>query len=105
MGDTFHDPVDHVRTTDPHAGRAVIDVLGWPGYSLLVVSMVAGIGCLAAFGTGHDRQGVAVAVLSVLAAVLGALWLLAEHRRIGKVNRQWDVTHSEVAGPHRSAPR
>ncbi|HEU0192241.1 MAG TPA: LapA family protein, partial [Mycobacterium sp.] len=35
MGDTFRDPVDHMRTTRPHAGRALIDVLSWPGYSLI----------------------------------------------------------------------
>ncbi|WP_409426944.1 protein UsfY [Mycobacterium sp. SMC-11] len=96
MGDTFHDPVDHVRTTRPHAGRAMIDVMGWPGYSLLVVGMVAGIGCLAAFGTGHDRQGIEVAVIAVLAAVLGTVWLLIEDRRIGKVNRQWQLAHAEM---------
>lgn len=95
MGDTFHDPVDHMRTTRPHAGRAMIDVMGWPGYSLLVVGMVAGIGCLAAFGTGHDRQGVEVAVIAVLSAVLGTVWLLLEHRRIGKVNQQWHLAHVE----------
>ncbi|UVO13086.1 LapA family protein [Mycobacterium sp. SVM_VP21] len=96
MGDTFHDPVDHVRTTRPHAGRAMIDVMGWPGYSLLVVGMVAGIGCLAAFGTGHDRQGVEVAIIAVLAAALGTVWLLVEHRRIGKVNHQWHLAHAEM---------
>ncbi|ORV49288.1 UsfY protein [Mycolicibacter engbaekii] len=96
MGDTFHDPVDHVRTTRPHAGRAMIDVLGWPGYSLLVVGMVAAIACLAAFGTGHERQGVEVAVLAVLAASLGTVWLLFEDRRIGRVNRQWHMAHAEA---------
>ncbi|MCV7383652.1 LapA family protein [Mycolicibacter longobardus] len=96
MGDTFQDPVDHVRTTRPHAGRAMIDVMGWPGYSLLVVGMVAGIGCLTAFGTGHDRQGVQVATLAVLAAALGALWLMIEHRRIDRVNRQWHLAHPEA---------
>lgn len=96
MGDTFHDPVDHVRTTRPHAGRAVIDVMGWPGYSLLVVSMVAGAGSLAAFATGNDRQGAAVAAFAVLAAALGGLWLLFEHRRIGKVNQEWHQAHPEL---------
>lgn len=96
MGDTFRDPVDHVRTTRPHAGRAMIDVMGWPGYSLLVVAMVAGMSCLAAFGTGHDRQGVEVAAFAVLAAALGAGWLLMEHRRIGRVNHQWHLAHPEL---------
>lgn len=100
MGDTFRDPVDHVRTTRPHAGRAVIDVMGWPGYALLVVGMVAGIGCLAAFGTGNDRQGMEVAAIAVIAAGLGALWLVVEHRRIGKVNHEWHRAHPEAHRQH-----
>jgi hypothetical protein len=35
MGDTFHDPVDHLRTTRPFAGESLIDVLHWPGYLLV----------------------------------------------------------------------
>lgn len=100
MGDTFRDPVDHVRTTRPHAGRAVIDVMGWPGYALLVVGMVAGISCLTAFGTGHDRQGVEVAAVAVIAAALGALWLVVEHRRIGRVNHEWHRAHAESHWRH-----
>jgi Na+/H+ antiporter NhaD/arsenite permease-like protein len=102
MGDTFRDPVDHVRTTLPHAGRAMINVLGWPGYSLIVVGMMAGVGCLAAFGTGHDPQGVAIAVVAVLAAVIGALWVAVEHKRIGRVNHLWQHAHPHVL-PHRSS--
>ncbi|HEU4363740.1 MAG TPA: protein UsfY [Mycobacterium sp.] len=96
MGDTFHDPVDHVRTTRPHAGRAVINVAGWPGYSLLVVGALAIAGCLVAFGTGNDRQGVIIAVMAVLAALIGMSWLLFEHRRIGRVTDRWHIAHPEV---------
>ncbi|CAJ1502129.1 protein UsfY [[Mycobacterium] kokjensenii] len=96
MGDTFHDPVDHVRTTRPHAGRAMIDVLGWPGYSLLVVGMVAGIACLAAFGTGNQRQGMEVAAVAVVATILGAVWLRFEHLRICRVNNEWHLAHREA---------
>lgn len=103
MGDTYRDPVDHVRTTRPHAGRAVIDVAGWPGYSLLVVGMMAGIGCLVAFGTGHDRQGVGIAALAVLAAAMGTLWLVFEHKRIGRVNHHWHAAHPHVHRGHPSS--
>lgn len=102
MGDTFHDPVDHVRTTRPHAGRAVINVAGWPGYSLLVVGMLAVAGCLVAFGTGNDRQGVAIAVMAVAATLAGMSWLLIEHRRIGRVTTSWHLAHPEVRRQHPS---
>lgn len=103
MGDTFRDPVDHMRTTRPHAGRAVIDILGWPGYSLLVVGMMAGLGCLTAFGTGHDREGVEVALFALVAAALGVLWLMAEHRRIGRINHRWHIQHPDEHGQHPSS--
>lgn len=99
MGDTFHDPVDHVRTTRPHAGRAVINVAGWPGYSLLVVGMLAVAGCLVAFGTGNDRQGAEIAVLALLAAAIGTSWLLMEHRRINRIAERWQLTHPQLQGP------
>lgn len=94
MGDTFSDPVDHVRTTRPHAGRAVINVLGWPGYSLLVVSMLMAAGSLTAFGTGHESQGMAIAAMAVIAAAIGTAWLLVEHKRIGRLTHQWHLSHS-----------
>lgn len=94
MGDTFHDPVDHMRTTRPHAGRAVINVAGWPGYSLLVTGMLLVAGSLAAFGTGHQHQGVVIAVMAVASVLVGMSWLLFEHRRIGRVLAQWRLTHA-----------
>jgi hypothetical protein len=97
MGDTFRDPVDHVRTTRPHAGRAVINVLSWPGYLLIAAGMMATVGCLAAFGTGHDPQGEAIAVAAVAAAAIGVLWLVVEHKRIGRVAELWHLAHPEVA--------
>ncbi len=41
MGDTYHDPVDHLRTTRPLAGESLIDVLHWPGYLMVVAGVVA----------------------------------------------------------------
>ena len=31
MGDTHHDPSDHSRTTQPHAGIVMKDNFFWPG--------------------------------------------------------------------------
>lgn len=41
VGDTYHDPVDHLRTTRPLAGESLIDVLHWPGYLMVVAGVVA----------------------------------------------------------------
>ena len=96
MGDTYRDPVDHARTTRPHAGRAVINVAGWPGYSLIIVGILAMFGSVDAFGTGHDPQGVEIGAASAVAAVLGIIWLAIEHRRIGRVTHHWHVAHPDV---------
>ena len=48
MGDTHHDPTDHSRTYQPHAGESMIDVYFWPGFFLIAVGVVALVGCVAA---------------------------------------------------------
>jgi predicted anti-sigma-YlaC factor YlaD len=52
MGDTYHDPVDHLRTTRPLAGESLIDVVHWPGYVLVLAGVVGACGSLAAFASG-----------------------------------------------------
>ncbi|HEU0192224.1 MAG TPA: protein UsfY [Mycobacterium sp.] len=93
MGDTFRDPIDHMRTTRPHAGRAVIDVLSWPGYSLIIAGMLGAFGSITAFATSHGLRGVEIAVIAVIAGVLGTVWVMVEHRRIDRIARRWHHTH------------
>lgn len=97
MGDTFRDPVDHLRTTRPLAGESLIDVLHWPGYLFLVAGVIGGVGSLAAFGTGHHSQGVASGIAAAVVAVIGAVWLAIEHRRIRRIADRWYAEHPEVA--------
>jgi hypothetical protein len=96
MGDTFRDPVDHLRTTRPLAGESLIDVLHWPGYLLVVVGVIAGVGSLAAFGTGHHSQGMTSGIAAVVVALIGAVWLAVEHRRIRRIADRWYSEHPEV---------
>lgn len=96
MGDTYRDPVDHVRTTRSHAGESMIDVLRWPGYLLVVAGVLAVVGCLAAFGTGHESQGMTTGVIAVAAMTFGLVWLAAEHRRVRRIEDRWYDAHPEV---------
>ena len=50
-GDTAKDPVDHARTTRPHAGETMKDTVKMSALALLFVALVSFVGCLAAFGT------------------------------------------------------
>lgn len=96
MGDTYHDPVDHLRTTRPLAGESLIDVLRWPGYLLVVAGVIGTCGSLAAFATGHHHEGMTAGVTAVVAAVLGLIWLGLEHRRIRRLADRWYSEHPEV---------
>jgi len=53
MGDTHHDPTDHSRTTQPHAGIAMKDNFFWPGLILLAVAVFGMIGTAAAAAYRH----------------------------------------------------
>jgi hypothetical protein len=96
MGDTYHDPVDHLRTTRPLAGESLIDVLQWPGYLLVVAGVIGVCGSLAAFGSGHQHEGMAAGVIAVIVTVLGLMWLAVEHRRIRRIANRWYAEHPEV---------
>lgn len=96
MGDTYHDPVDHLRTTRPFAGESLIDVLHWPGYLLMVAGLIGTCGSLAAFATGHHHEGMTAGVTAVIAVALGLIWLAVEHRRIRRIADRWYSEHPEV---------
>jgi FtsH-binding integral membrane protein len=96
MGDTYRDPVDHVRTTRSHAGQSMIDVVSWPGYLLVVAGVIAVVASLTAFGTGHQSQGMATGVIAVAAMTFGLVWLAIEHRRVRRVEDRWHDAHPEV---------
>lgn len=96
MGDTFRDPVDHLRTTRPLAGESLIDVLHWPGYLMVVAGVICGVGSLAAFGTHHYSQGMTAGVVAVAVTVVGLVWLAFEHRRVRRIADRWYAEHPEV---------
>ena len=96
MGDTYHDPVDHLRTTRPLAGESLIDVLQWPGYLLVVAGVIGACGSLAAFGSGHPHEGMTAGVVAVVSAVVGLVWLGVEHRRIRRLADRWYTEHPDV---------
>lgn len=95
MGDRHHDPSDHFRTTQPHAGLTMKDNLFWPGFILLVIAFF-GIIFTAATAGYHHREWLATTVLiSVLGVVAGTLWLVVEHRRVIGIDEQWRGAHPD----------
>jgi hypothetical protein len=96
MGDTYRDPVDHLRTTRPLAGESLIDVILWPGYLFVVAGVVGVCASLAAFGTGHQHEGMTAGIAAIVATVVGLAWLAVEHRRIRKIFERWASEHPDV---------
>lgn len=89
MGDRHHDPTDHFRTTQPHAGFTMKDNLYWPGFILLAVAVAGMISTTAAAAYGHYEWLATTVLISVLGTVAGALWFVVEHRRVSRIDEQW----------------
>jgi hypothetical protein len=96
MGDTAKDPVDHARTTRPHAGETMKDTKNMPAIVLLFVAVVSFVACLAAFATSHGDVGTWLAVLAAVLFVACAVWFGVEHWRVRRREVEWHADHRET---------
>lgn len=97
MGDDAKDPVDHARTTRPHAGETMKNTASMPALLVLGLSMLAFVACLSSFATGHPTAGVVLAVLAAVGFTVAGLWLALEHRRVKHIERRWYAAHPEAS--------
>ncbi|MEZ0362182.1 protein UsfY [Mycobacterium sp. pUA109] len=95
MGDTHHDPTDHSRTTQPHAGITMKDNLFWPGLILFIVAFAGMIGTATVAAYRHYEWLTATVLIAVLGTIAGALWFVVELRRVGQMDRQWIRARSD----------
>jgi hypothetical protein len=95
------DPVDHARTTRPHAGESMTDTKNMPVLIVIGVALVLFVSSLAAFATSHHDVGVVLATLSVIGFLGGAVWLFFEHRRVRGIEERWYEEHPDA---HRQRP-
>lgn len=102
MGDTHHDPTDHSRTYQPHAGESMIDVYFWPGFFLIAVGVVALVGCVAALAYKHPELLVWAGLTAALTVGGGVSWLHVERRRVRRIEARWLAEHP-VKPSHRPA--
>jgi len=95
MKGAFRDPVDHARTTQPHAGESFTDTLWLPGLFLIALGVVGMAGIVAAMAYNHHELllmlGSAVAGL----LIAGGLLIMAEHHRVQRVERRWLAEHPD----------
>lgn len=88
MGDTHHDPSDHSRTTQPHAGIVMKDNFFWPGLILFAVATFGLITTVAATAYRRYEWVPSTALVAVLGVIAGALWFIVEHRRVTVIDKQ-----------------
>jgi len=101
MGDTHHDPTDHVRTYQPHMGESLIDTYFWPGLLFLAVGVVALASGVAAAAYERHEYLLIIGVIALVAVTAGTLWMVMEHRRVRRIEARWIAEHP--AGSHRPA--
>jgi protein-S-isoprenylcysteine O-methyltransferase Ste14 len=96
VGDDAHDPIDHHRTTQPHAGETTKNTAKTPGLVFVATAAVAFVICLASFAVRQVSVGVGAAIVALLAAGAALAWLTMEGRRVRQVEREWSRTHHDV---------
>lgn len=90
------DPVDHARTTRPHAGKSLKDTKNMPAFILLGVALVSFVACLAAFAAAHHGVGVTLAVLAAIVFAASMLWFALAHRRVRQLEQRWYDEHPDT---------
>ncbi len=88
MGDTHHDPSDHSRTTQPHAGIVMKDNFFWPGLILFAVATFGLMMTVAAAAYRRYEWVPSTVLVAVLGVIAGALWFIVEHRRVTLIDKQ-----------------
>jgi hypothetical protein len=89
------DPVDHSRTTRPHAGESMKDNKIMPGLIVIGLALVSFVGCIAAFATRHHDVGLVLVSLAGAGFVIGGAWLLVEHLRVRRIEERWYAEHPD----------
>ena len=95
------DPVDHSRTTRPHAGESMTDTKNMHALIVIGVALACFIGGLTAHASGHHSTGLVFGSISAVLMVIGLAWLAIEHRRVRGVEERWYSEHPEA---HRQRP-
>ncbi len=95
MGKGHHDPTDHFRTTQPHAGETFNDGYYWPGLFALAAGVIALISCVAVAAYQRHEWLLLTGLAAVVALGFGGVWCAIEHRRVCRLESQWHARHSE----------
>jgi hypothetical protein len=99
MKSAHRDPVDHSRTTQPHAGESFIDTLWLPGLVLIMLGTVTIAGFIAATAYGHPEAQLPLGFIAGALVTAGAILIALEHHRVKRVEARWLTEHPD-GHPH-----
>jgi hypothetical protein len=99
MKGAHRDPVDHARTTQPHAGESFIDTLWFPGLILIAIGTVLIAGTVAATAYGNSTASLILGLIAGALVTAGGLLVAFEHTRVKRVEQRWLAEHSDRV-PH-----
>jgi hypothetical protein len=102
MKGAYRDPVDHSRTTQPHAGESFIDTLWFPGLVLIAFGVVGIAGVVAALAYNHHELLMMLILVTAGLLIAGGLAITVEHHRVQRVERQWLSEHPDHWQNHRA---
>lgn len=95
MKGAYHDPIDHSRTTQPHAGESFTDTLWLPGLLLIAVGIILIAATVAATAYGKAEMSLILGLIAGAVVTAGALAIAVEHHRVKRVERRWLDEHPE----------
>lgn len=102
MKGAYRDPIDHSRTTQPHAGESFIDTLWLPGLFLIALGVVGLAGIIAALAYNHHELLLMLGSVAAGLLIVGALLIMAEHHRVKRVERRWLADHPDSPHHHQA---
>ena len=97
MKGAYRDPVDHSRTTQPHAGESFIDTLWLPGLILIMIGTVMIAGCVASTAYGRTDLSMGLGLIAGALVTAGGILIALEHRRVKRVEQRWLADHRDVS--------
>ncbi|MDX1888155.1 protein UsfY [Mycolicibacterium sp. 050158] len=95
MKGAHRDPIDHARTTQPHAGESFIDTLWLPGLVLIMLGTATIAGFLAATAYGHTEWQLPLGFIAGALVTAGAILITLEHHRVKRVEQRWLADHPD----------
>jgi hypothetical protein len=96
MKGAHHDPADHSRTYQPHAGESMIDTLWFPGLLLIMLGVVGLAAIVASAAYGESGLVLPLALVTGAAVTAGGGLIALEHRRVLRIEKLWHHEHSDA---------